>query len=108
MKTNIMPIDENKLEEAWEKYLMTVRSDGCVAQERNIQKRIYKSFCVPADSNPVNTCKALNEKIDSLVKFGWTIERIDCHDNIFGIWKSDERKYYPTKDYIIVACEVNL
>ena len=82
---------------------MVVRSDGYVAQKCTIPKRIYKSFCVLADSTPANTCKALNEKIDSLVKFGWTIERIDCHNNIFGIWKGDERRYYPTKDYIIVA-----
>lgn len=65
--------------------------------------RVYKSFCVEAKGGPVNTCEALNKVINDLAKFGWTIERIDCHGNIFGIWKSDEKKYYPTRDYIILA-----
>ena len=65
--------------------------------------RVYKSFCVEAKSSPVNICEDLNKVMNDLAKFGWTIERIDCHDNIYGIWKSDEKRYHSSKDYIIVA-----
>ena len=65
--------------------------------------RKYKTFCVVANDTPANTSIALNNEIDSLLRFGWAIDRIDCHDNIFGIWKGDEKKYYATKDYIILA-----
>ena len=82
---------------------MVVRSDGCIAQKYTIPKRRYQSFCVVASDAPAHTSANLNKTIDDLSRNGWTIERIDCHDNVFGIWKGDERKYYPTKDYIILA-----
>lgn len=74
---------------------------ACENQDK--PKRIYKSFHVAGDTRPANLCVDLNKKIDSLLKFGWVIERIDCVDNVYGIWRGDERKYYPTKDYIILA-----
>ena len=80
-----------------------IKTDGRIAQPSNTPKRIYRSFCVVGNGQPANTCEDLNKKISSLLEYGWAIERIDCHDNIYGIWNGDERKYYPTKDYVIIA-----
>ena len=67
--------------------------------------KIYKTFLI-SNKYTDGLAKDLENKLNSLNKCGWHIERIDCVDNTHGEWDSKGMKYMNTKDYIILAsCE---
>lgn len=81
---------------------LKIKTNDNIAQAPTAKKK-YHCFHVSRGSEPKDICAALNTQLNSLNECGWTVERIDCHDNPFGGWNSDERCYYTTREYIIVA-----
>ena len=79
-----------------------IKSNDNIAQAPTVKKK-YHSFYVKGGCDPKSTWAALNTQLDNLNMCGWTVERIDCHDNPFGGWNGDEKSYYTTKEYIILA-----
>ena len=81
---------------------LKIKTNDNIAQAPTAKKKYY-CFYVFGGSDPKDICAALNTQLNTINEYGWAIERIDCHDNPFGGWNGDEKSYYTTKEYIIVA-----